>query len=164
MDVLQTGIAHYVLCEIHGTSYSLHQDGMDRWSTFAIFLTRVNLLAEQLQHRKCESGNKPNNSTIKEVGCSWLVCLQLIFELRYDANMCKVRAASDFQHSVHRHLFCPSNFTRWGSLRFAPIILNILSCCKVHTIIPCSSGTMYALRGNRFVILYRQTHFVLWTQ
>ena len=84
-----------------------------------------------------------NNNTIKEIGCSWLVCLQLIFELRYDATIRKIRAASDFRHSVHRHLFCSSNSTRWGSLRFAPMTYNILSCYKVHSINPAIQEQLY---------------------
>ena len=64
------------------------------------FSTGTNLAIEQLQHRNCQSGNNMNNSTIEEVGCSWLVCLQLIFELTYDAKICKIRAASDFQYNV----------------------------------------------------------------
>ena len=64
------------------------------------FSTITNLVIEQLQHRNCQSGNSMNKSTIKEVGCSWFVCLQLIFELTYDAKIGKIRAASDFRHNV----------------------------------------------------------------
>ena len=47
-----------------------------------------------------QSGNNMNNSTIEEVGCSWFVCLQLIFELTYNAKICKIRTASHFRHNV----------------------------------------------------------------
>ena len=92
VDVLHTGST-----SCSARHMGLHWDGMDRWSTFTVFIDCIRTLIEWLEHRNCEFGNNTMNTSIKKVGCSesvsspvanhWYVyTLQILIHCESDAE------------------------------------------------------------------------------